>query len=94
MAKGPAIKIMDARSISNPDLVTDLLAAAKRAKVACQREVLPFGGTDASAMQLSRGGHPACTVSIPCRNVHSSCEIVDLEDIQGAKKVLMAYLKG
>ena len=94
LGEGPAIKIMDARSISNPALVDRLFAAAKRAKVACQREVLPYGGTDAAAMQLSRGGTPVCTVSIPCRNVHSACEIVDLRDIEGAKKVLLAYLKG
>ena len=94
LGEGPAIKIMDARSISNPALVDRLFAAAKRAKVACQREVLPYGGTDAAAMQLSRGGTPVCTVSIPCRNVHSACEIVDLRDIEGAKKVLLAYLMG
>lgn len=94
LGEGPAIKIMDARSISNPALVDRLFAAAKRAKVACQREVLPYGGTDAAAMQLSRGGTPVCTISIPCRNVHSACEIVDLRDIEGAKKVLLAYLKG
>lgn len=94
LGEGPAIKIMDARSISNPALVDRLFAAARRAKVACQREVLPYGGTDAAAIQLSRGGTPVCTVSIPCRNVHSACEIVDLRDIEGAKKVLLAYLKG
>ena len=94
LGEGPAIKIMDARSISNPALVDRLFAAAKRAKVTCQREVLPYGGTDAAAMQLSRGGTPVCTLSIPCRNVHSACEIVDLRDIEGAKKVLLAYLKG
>ena len=94
LGEGPAIKIMDARSISNPALVDRLFAAARRAKVACQREVLPYGGTDAAAMQLSRGGTHVCTVSIPCRNVHSACEIVDLRDIEGAKKVLLAYLKG
>jgi endoglucanase len=94
LGEGPAIKIMDARSISNPELVERLFAAAKHAKVACQREVLPFGGTDAGSMQLSRGGMPVCTLSIPCRNVHSSCEIVDLRDMEGAKKVLTAYLRG
>jgi putative aminopeptidase FrvX len=93
MGEGPAVKIMDALSISNPELVERLFAAAKRAKVACQREVLPFGGTDAGAMQLTRGGMPVCTISIPCRNVHSACEIVDLRDMEGAKKVLTAYLR-
>ncbi|MCE5344282.1 MAG: M42 family metallopeptidase [Eubacteriales bacterium] len=93
LGEGPAIKIMDARSISNPEMVERLFAAAKRVKVVCQREVLPYGGTDASSMQLSRGGMPVCTISIPCRNVHSACEIVDLRDMEGAKKVLTAYLR-
>jgi tetrahedral aminopeptidase len=93
LGAGPAVKIMDAHSISNPELVERLFAAAKRAKVACQREVLPYGGTDAGAMQRTRGGMPVCTVSIPCRNVHSACEIVDLRDMDGAKKVLMEYLQ-
>jgi tetrahedral aminopeptidase len=93
LGDGPAIKIMDAHSISNPDLVEKLFAAAKRAKVACQREVLPYGGTDAGAIQRTRGGVPVCTLSIPCRNVHSACEIVDLRDMEGAKKVLTEYLQ-
>ncbi|NLI22481.1 MAG: M42 family metallopeptidase [Clostridiales bacterium] len=92
LGEGPAIKVMDAHSISNPDLVRELLAAADRAGVACQREVLPHGGTDAGAMQRTRGGMPVCTVSIPCRNVHSSCEIVDLTDMDGALRVLLSYL--
>lgn len=94
LGEGPAIKVMDAGSISNPELVQELLAAAKRVKVACQREVLPYGGTDARSMQMSRGGMPVCTVSIPCRNVHSAVEIVDLRDMDGAEKVILGYLKG
>ena len=58
-----------------------------------QREVLPFGGTDASAIQLSRGGVKVCTVSIPCRYVHSACEVIDLRDVDAAKKLLVEYLK-
>ncbi|MDD3213790.1 MAG: M20/M25/M40 family metallo-hydrolase [Eubacteriales bacterium] len=92
LGDGPAIKIMDHASISNPQLVERLFAAAKRAKVACQREVLPYGGTDAASIQLTKGGIPVCTVSIPCRNVHSACEIVDLQDIEGARKVMVEYL--
>ena len=93
LGEGPAIKVMDSGSISNPALFQALIDAAKRAKVPCQREVLPFGGTDAKAMQLTRGGMPVCTVSIPCRNVHSSTEIVDVRDMEGAKKILLSYLK-
>jgi endoglucanase len=92
LGDGPAVKMMDARSISNPDVVKALFTAATRAGVVCQREVLPFGGTDASSIQQSRGGVPVCTLSIPCRYVHSACEVVDLRDLDGAAKVLKEYL--
>ncbi len=93
LGEGPAVKIMDRASISNPALVAAITAAAKRAKVKLQREVLPFGGTDAGAMQQSRGGMPVVTLSLPCRYVHSPCECVDLRDLEGAVKVLKEYLK-
>ena len=92
LGEGAAIKIMDRASISNPELVGELLAAGEKAGVKTQREVLPFGGTDASSIQQSRGGVPVCTLSIPCRYVHSACEVVDLRDLDGAAKVLKEYL--
>lgn len=93
LGEGAAIKIMDHLSISHPDVVEGLLAAGKAAKVKTQREVLPYGGTDASAMQKARGGIPVGTVSIPCRYVHSACEVVDLRDVDAALKLLLAYLR-
>ena len=93
LGEGPAIKIMDQGSISHPEVVEALLSAGRRAGVKTQREVLPFGGTDAMAMQQSRGGIPVGTVSIPCRYVHSACEVVDLRDVEGAKALILEYLK-
>ncbi len=93
LGKGAAIKIMDRGSISNPDVVKGLLKAGEDAGVPTQREVLPFGGTDASAMQFAKGGVPVGTVSIPCRNVHSVCEIIDLRDMDAALKLLQQYVK-
>ncbi len=92
MGKGATVKVMDASSISNPAMVSALEAAAGRAGVPAQREVLPYGGTDAGAMQRARGGMPVCTVSIPCRYVHSACEMVDLRDMDAAEKMVLAYL--
>ncbi|MEG0491837.1 MAG: M20/M25/M40 family metallo-hydrolase [Clostridia bacterium] len=93
LGQGVAVKIMDRGSISNPELVCELLEAGKRAGVKTQREVLPFGATDASAIQLSRGGVRVGTLSIPCRYVHSACEVVDLRDLEAAKALLLAYLQ-
>ncbi len=93
LGDGAAIKIMDRGSISSPEVVEGLLAAGKRAKVKTQREVLPYGGTDAHTMQIARGGVKVGTISIPCRNVHSACEIIDLRDVEAAKELLINYLQ-
>ena len=93
LGDGAAIKIMDRGSISHPELVNELIAAAESAGVKYQREVLPYGGTDASAMQVTRGGMKAGTISIPCRYVHSACEVIDLRDVDAACQLLLAYLK-
>ncbi len=92
LGEGVAIKIMDRMSISNPQLVEDLLAVGKAEGIKTQREVLHFGGTDASAMQLTRGGMVVGTLSIPCRYVHSACEVIDLRDVEAAKALLLSYL--
>lgn len=92
LGAGIAVKIMDRGSISNPALREELLACGEKAGVKTQREVLPYGGTDASAMQTSRGGIPVCTISIPCRYVHSACEVIDMRDMDAGLKLLQEYL--
>ncbi len=91
LGEGIAVKVMDRGSISNPALREALIAAGEKANVKTQREVLPYGGTDASAMQTSRGGIPVCTLSIPCRYVHSACETVDLRDMEAGVELMKAY---
>lgn len=92
LGEGAAVKVMDRGSISNPILREELLACGEKAGVKTQREVLPYGGTDASAMQTSRSGIPVCTISIPCRYVHSACEVIDMRDMDAALKLLQTYL--
>jgi len=48
-------------------------------------------GTDADAVHLSRGGVPTGLVSIPVRYMHSPVELVDLEDIQAAARLLAGF---
>ena len=93
LGEGIAVKVMDRASISNPMLREELIACGEKAGVKVQREVLPFGGTDAGAMQTARGGIPVCTVSVPCRYIHSACEVIDMRDLEGGVKLLLEYLK-
>jgi putative aminopeptidase FrvX len=47
-------------------------------------------GTDLDAMHLSRGGVPCASIGLPLRYMHSPVEMVDLEDIANAAKLIAA----
>lgn len=92
LGKGAAVKFMDRSMIATPAVRDALIAAAEKANAPYQREVLPFGGTDGAAIQHSRGGVPAGTLSIPCRYVHSACEVIDLRDLDSGLAILKAFV--
>ncbi len=56
-------------------------------------EVLPRGGTDAGALQLTREGVAAATISIPTRYIHSVVESAHKKDIEAAIELLAAFLE-
>ncbi len=91
LGKGPCVKVKDSHSISTPLVRDGLVEAAKKAGIAFQYEVLPYGGTDAGAIMLTKAGIPAGTLSIPCRYVHSPVESVSIRDMEECVKVLRAY---
>lgn len=94
LGKGPAIKVKDRGMISDPRVVAWMEEVAKKIKIPYQLEVLLLGSTDARAIQTSRAGVPAGCVSIPCRYVHTPSEMVDLNDVENAVKLLVSLLKG
>jgi len=93
LGKGPAIKIRDAGMLADPRLIQWMVQTAEKARIPYQREILEFGGTDARAIQLSRSGVPAGVLSIPCRYVHAPSEMVDMEDVENAVKLLINLLQ-
>ena len=50
-----------------------------------------FTGTDADAVHLSRAGVPTGVVSIPLRYMHSPVELVQLEDVHNAARLIAAF---
>lgn len=93
LGKGPAIKIRDAGMLADPRLIQWMFQTAEKARIPYQREILEFGGTDARAIQLSRSGVPAGVLSIPCRYVHAPSEMVDMEDVENAVRLLINLLQ-
>jgi len=93
LGEGVAIKIKDSLSISNPHLVRKLKEIAEEKGIKYQMEVLPRGGTDAGALQLTREGAAAATISIPTRYIHSVVESAHKKDIQAAIDLLAGFLE-
>jgi endoglucanase len=48
-------------------------------------------GTDADAFHIARGGIPSSVVSVPLRYMHSPVEMVQLDDVQNAAKLIAAF---
>lgn len=94
LGKGAAIKVKDNSLICHPGLRRLLTDTARRHNITHQLEVLERGGTDAGAIQLTREGVVAGVVSVPCRYVHSPCEVVDEGDVEACIELLVKTLEG
>src|SRR5215468_6854976 len=93
LGAGTAIKVFDSSFIPNYKLVRHLREVAEKHNIPHQMEVLPRGGTDAGAMQRSRAGAAAITLSIPSRYVHTVNEMVNTGDLDAAATLLVCYLE-
>ena len=77
----------------NPMVFKLLKQAAENADVAYQIEAAPRGtGTDANAIQTTRAGVAAGLISIPCRYMHTQNEVISLNDVDGAVKIIAEFL--
>jgi endoglucanase len=92
LGDGPALKVMDAYSISDRKVLEFLEELAKKENIPYQIEILPFGGTDAAAYQRLKAGVPSATVSIVTRYVHTPSEMVDYNDVLNTVKLLKAFV--
>jgi endoglucanase len=76
----------------NPHVFERLQSAAKAKEIAVQVRGAPRAtGTDANAIQLARDGVAAAVVGIPNRYMHSPVEVVHLEDLDQAARVLAEF---
>lgn len=94
LGEGVALKVMDSRSISTRWLLDEFIALADERELPYQLEILPLGGTDAGAIQVSRAGVPSLTLSIPSRYVHTVTEMVAKRDLDATLALLCAYFEG
>ncbi len=77
----------------NPVMEKELFRLAKAKKIAYQVTAEPRGtGTDANAIQLSRGGAAAGLISIPNRYMHTPVEVISTKDLDNVIKLIVEYI--
>ena len=93
LSGGAAVKIKDSSVICAEEVVARLCAIAEEKKIPYQREILTYGGTDTSSMQLSGSGCLAGALSIPTRYIHSGVETCDLADAEACVALAVEFIK-
>jgi len=76
----------------NPHVFDRLAEAARNTEIPVQVRGVPRAtGTDANAMQLSREGVATGLLGIPNRYMHSPVEVVSLDDLERAARLLAEF---
>ncbi len=78
----------------NPKVFEMLVQTAKDIDIPYQIEAFGGGtGTDANAMQISRGGMATGLISVPLRYMHTPCEVMSLDDIENAARLMAGFVE-
>ncbi len=88
---GAAIKIKDSSVICHVEVVRKLSELAKEYKIKHQSEILTYGGTDTSSIQMSGMGAKVGALSIPSRYIHSGVELLDLGDAEACADLAIKF---
>ncbi|NQT87500.1 M42 family peptidase [bacterium] len=89
LGEGAGIYIMDGLTIGNRKLVRYLFDLCEKFGIAYQKNI--GGGTDAAAIQQSRGGAMSTTVGAPTRYMHSTVQLAHADDIDATAELLKAF---
>lgn len=92
LGKGFLLRMYDPRNVMHQGLLDFFVKLAKKHRIAHQYFV-SMGGTDAAkALDLNRGVL-ATTIGLPARYIHSTAAMMDLRDLDAARKMLFKVLE-
>jgi endoglucanase len=87
--------VLSRGSAVNPAVFDLLVAAAEREQIPFRVQAAPkYTGTDADSIYTSNRGVATGLVSVPNRYMHSPNEMVALEDLDRAARLLAAFARG
>ena len=90
---GAAIKIKDMSVICDSEVVDKLTRISKEKNIKSQLEILAYGGTDTSSIQMTGAGCRAGAISIPSRYIHSGVEMIDMNDYKACIDLAIEFIK-
>lgn len=92
LRRGPALTVVDSRTVPDPGIVRGLIAAAEAAHAPWQWRRGRGGGNDAGAVWPE--GIPSAALSVPCRYLHTPISLLSLDDLGAAEAMLLGWLRG
>jgi endoglucanase len=94
LGKGPAIYVLDSRTIQDPRFVAHITKTAVTNDIPCQIRRPGGGGTNAGAIQRAGAGVPVATIATPTRYPHAPVSMINLNDFNNVVKLAEAALRG
>ncbi len=89
LGKGVVVSFMDKATVYDKEF----FSAAMSSSITCQPKSAVAGGNNAGGIHLSGDGVRTIALSAPCRYIHSSNSIVNLNDIESMLKLTEYMLK-
>ena len=90
---GCQIRLFDPTHIANPILADLVIEIAAQNAIPHQIAVRNSGGTNAAAIHKSRYGIPTIVLGIPTRYIHSHISIMNIDDYNSTKALLLLLLQ-
>lgn len=91
--KGPMLRHIDARMITNPRFQRYALNLAAELDIPVQEAVRSGGATNGASIHLSNGGVPVIVIGIPVRYAHTHYSISAYSDYENGVKLAVELLK-
>nr|WP_319488935.1 M42 family peptidase [uncultured Caproiciproducens sp.] len=91
--KGPMLRHIDARMITNPRYQRYALDLGEKLGIPVQQSVRTGGSTNGAPIHLSNAGVPVIVIGLPVRYIHTHYGIASFSDFQNAVKLACAVIE-
>ncbi len=93
LGNGPVVSYMDKGTVYDHELYKFAMKLAEDNNIPVQTKTLVAGGNDSSSVQRTGNGTRTLAVSLPCRYLHSPSCVINKEDIESTRKLLLKLIE-